>query len=70
MPLFVSIDVQGLGLCTALTCPSSIRYLNEPQCKYRFPQILMGLFSQFFTIGHVLSYFHANCALFSRSLFK
>lgn len=22
---------RGLGLCTALTCPSSIRYLNEPQ---------------------------------------
>ncbi len=24
--------MQGLGLCTALTCPSSIRYLNDPQC--------------------------------------
>jgi len=22
---------RGLGLCTALTCPSSIRYLNDPQ---------------------------------------
>eukprot|EP01018_Ginkgo_biloba_P004964 Gb_37583 [translate_table: standard] len=22
---------RGLGLCTALTCPSSIKYLNEPQ---------------------------------------
>eukprot|EP00246_Nothoceros_aenigmaticus_P011485 TRINITY_DN3137_c0_g1_i1.p1 TRINITY_DN3137_c0_g1~~TRINITY_DN3137_c0_g1_i1.p1 ORF type:complete len:167 (+),score=27.54 TRINITY_DN3137_c0_g1_i1:414-914(+) len=22
---------RGLGLCTALTCPSTIRYLNDPQ---------------------------------------
>eukprot|EP01018_Ginkgo_biloba_P000070 Gb_16926 [translate_table: standard] len=24
---------KGLGLCTALTCPSSIEYLTEPHCK-------------------------------------
>ncbi|XP_024371370.1 uncharacterized protein [Physcomitrium patens] len=28
-----SLIQRGLGLCTALTCPSSIRYLNEPQCR-------------------------------------
>ncbi|CAM6101861.1 unnamed protein product [Calypogeia fissa] len=26
-----TIVQRGLGLCTSLTCPSSIRYLNEPQ---------------------------------------
>ncbi len=30
--IWLILVMQGLGLCTALTCPSSIRYLNEPQC--------------------------------------
>lgn len=44
----LTMMVQGLGLCMALTCPSSIRYLNEPQCRSSSPQVLDIL-------GHVVS---------------